>query len=239
MHIVCKRFFIDTFDIGEKSLQGVLDRKQENSSMEDMRGKGPAAITAQQVAQVFIKSHCVQRIFICQVCLTGFTSWCFDTNDGAEDPKTRTQMHKAEKARPEKFVDTGLPLNIIGRESCRSLGLSLDQLLFDNVHKVFDGMKADVPQQKSCQQLCREFPDLFNKELGTKDFQLEIKFKPDTQPVFHKPRPVPIAVQKDLDAALQARINKGIWEPAQFNMAPLLSQLERDSTGAIKYQSLQ
>ena len=61
----------------------------------------------------------------------------------------------------------------------------------------------------------RTFPP---KELGTlKDFELEIRFKPQTQPVFHKPRPVPIAVQEDLEAALQAGITKGIWEPTQFN----------------------
>ncbi|KAK3732929.1 hypothetical protein RRG08_002540 [Elysia crispata] len=42
-------------------------------------------------------------------------------------------------------------------------------------------------------------------------------FKPDANPVFHKAIPVPIAVQEDLESALQAGIKRGIWEPTQFN----------------------
>ena len=89
MHVVCKRFFIDTFDTGEKFMQGVLDRKQENITMEDMRGRRPANIIAQQTAEIFIKSHCVQKILICHICAKGFTCWCFDT-----DSLSRTKMHK-------------------------------------------------------------------------------------------------------------------------------------------------
>ena len=50
-----------------------------------------------------------------------------------------------------------------------------------------------------------------------KDFELEVRFKPDANPVFHKAIPVPIAVQEDLESALQAGIKRGIWEPTQFN----------------------
>ena len=129
-----------------------------------------------------------------------------------------TSPKKAEESKPIKFVVTRLQLHLIGRESCRSLGLSLDELLYNRVNKVFQDIKPDDALQRSCRQLCGEFPDLFTKELGTlKDFELEIRFKPQTQPVFHKPRPVPIAVQEDLEAALQAGITKGIWEPTQFN----------------------
>jgi len=78
--------------------------------------------------------------------------------------------------------------------------------------------KPDTHLQRSCQQLCAEFPDIFKKELGTlKDFELEVKFKPDAAPVFCKPRPVPIAIQDDLEEAIQSGINRGIWEPVQFN----------------------
>ncbi|GFO19341.1 transposon tf2-6 polyprotein [Plakobranchus ocellatus] len=129
-----------------------------------------------------------------------------------------TSTTKGKKPKQERFVVTRLPLNLIGRESCKSLGLSLDKLLLDNVHKIFQNIKPDTALQNSCKQLCSEFPDLLKKELGTlKDFELEIRFKPDAQRVFNKPRPVLIAVQEDLDAALQAGINRGIWEPTQFN----------------------
>ncbi|KAK3769244.1 hypothetical protein RRG08_005190 [Elysia crispata] len=103
-------------------------------------------------------------------------------------------------------------------ESCRGLGLSLNQFLFDKVNKVFVSIKPDVSLQKCCQQLCCEFPDLFKKEPGTlKDFELEVKSKPEANPIFNKPQPVPITVQEDLESALQAGINRGIWEPTQFN----------------------
>ncbi|XP_012943035.1 uncharacterized protein K02A2.6-like [Aplysia californica] len=129
-----------------------------------------------------------------------------------------TTLAKDDKPKQQKFVVTRLQLNLLGRESCRSLGLSLDQLLYNKVNKVFQDIKPDTSLQSSCHQLCQEFPDLLKKELGTlKDFELEVQFKPDVQSVFHKPRPVPTAVQEDLDSAIKAGINRGIWEPVQFN----------------------
>eukprot|EP00731_Ephydatia_muelleri_P000962 Em0001g962a len=76
----------------------------------------------------------------------------------------------------------------------------------------------DLALQKACEQLCREFPDLFKPELGClKDFQLEVKFKPDAKPIFCKPRMVPFAIQEDLCQACDAGIARGVWLPTQFN----------------------
>eukprot|EP00731_Ephydatia_muelleri_P034369 Em0057g1a len=67
-------------------------------------------------------------------------------------------------------------------------------------------------------QLCQEFPDLFKPDLGClKDFQLEVKFKPEAQPVFCRPRVVPFAVQDDLCLAYDAGIAAGVWQPTQFS----------------------
>ncbi len=119
----------------------------------------------------------------------------------------------------QTFVVTTLNLNLRGRTAIRDLGLSVDKLIHSNsnsVHKV--DVKPDLTLQKACKQLCSEFPDLFRPELGTfKDLELEVKFKPDSSPVFHKPRPVPIAIQEDLELALQAGISKGIWQKTRFN----------------------
>ena len=52
---------------------------------------------------------------------------------------------------------------------------------------------------------------------GNKNYQLEVKFKPDVTPRFCKPRTVPFAVQEDLNQAYDAGIAKGIWEPTIFN----------------------
>ena len=44
-----------------------------------------------------------------------------------------------------------------------------------------------------------EFPDLFKPELGClEDFELEVKFKADAVPVFHKARPLLFALRDDL-----------------------------------------
>ena len=50
-----------------------------------------------------------------------------------------------------------------------------------------------------------------------KDFQLEVKFKPEAQPVFCRPRVVPFAVQDDLCLAYDAGIAAGVWQPTQFS----------------------
>ena len=82
---------------------------------------------------------------------------------------------------------------------------------------IFDELKPDLVLQYSCRQLCQEFPDLFKPELGClKAFQLEVKFKPDAQPIFCRPRVVPFAIQDDLCQAYDARIAGGVWQPTQF-----------------------
>ena len=68
------------------------------------------------------------------------------------------------------------------------------------------------------QRVCQDFPDLFKPELRClKDLQLEIQFKPDSKPLFCKPRVVPFALQEDLTQAYDVGIAKGVWRPAQFN----------------------
>ena len=87
----------------------------------------------------------------------------------------------------------------------------------DTVHSV-QPLQPDVSLQKACQQLCQEFPDLFKPELGClKDFELEVKFKPDVKPIFCKPRAVPFAIQEDLSQAYDAEIKRDVWKPTQFN----------------------
>ena len=72
--------------------------------------------------------------------------------------------------------------------------------------------------EQDCNKICEEFPDLFKDELGClKDFELDVKFKTDTKPVFHKARPVPFAIRDDLAKEYEEGIAKGVWKPIQFN----------------------
>ena len=130
-HIVCKKFFVDTFDIGEKFMKGVLDRKHENSTVEDMRGKRSAHNIAQQAAEAFIKSHCVEKTFICQACVKSFSRWCFnsETESETENSLSRTKMHKLYEVKCKSQGDTPIcratffklcteKFNIIGLKVC-------------------------------------------------------------------------------------------------------------------------
>ena len=74
--------------------------------------------------------------------------------------------------------------------------------------------------EEKCKDLCGEFPDLFKDELGClKDEELEVKFKEDAKPIFHKPRPVLFSVKEDLTKAYDAGIEKGVCTQChvQFN----------------------
>ena len=128
-----------------------------------------------------------------------------------------------------EFTVTKVPqLNLLGRDAIVRLQVNISALmdLSPRVDKVdtstilpiFSDLKPDQALQKACKHLCQEFPDLFKPELGClKDFQLEVKFKPDAKPIFCKPRVVPFAIQEDLCQAYDAGIARGVWLPTQFN----------------------
>ena len=130
---------------------------------------------------------------------------------------------------PLEFIVTETPnLNLLGRDAIVRLGVDIPALMGmmpsmsqgnDNTVKpISDSLKPDMALQQACRQLCEEFPDLYKAELGClKDFELEVKFKPDVQPVFKKPRLVPFAIQDELNQAYDVGIAKGVWKPVQFN----------------------
>ena len=141
-----------------------------------------------------------------------------------KDPKTGN-----ESAIP--YIVTRIPdLNLLGRNAIHSLGISVDTALGmksiatdDESERKVKASQArdslpDLSLQRACRELCDEFPDLFKPELGClKDFELEVKFKPDAKPVFCKPRPVPFAVRDDLAKGYEQGIANGVWKPVQFN----------------------
>lgn len=128
------------------------------------------------------------------------------------------------------YIVTKIPdLNLLGRNAIQSLGISVDNALGLRSIKSqakSEGAKAAHPEtskpyaalQRDCHKLCDEIPDLFNKELGClKDFELDVKFKSNAKPVFHKARPVPFALRDDLAKGYEEGIAKGVWKPVQFN----------------------
>ena len=97
-------------------------------------------------------------------------------------------------------------LNLLGRDAIVELGINLPALLgissvlpptkesdpSNAVFPILQDLKSDVALQEACQRVCQDIPDLFKPELRClKDRQLEIQFKPDSKPLFCKPRVVP------------------------------------------------
>ena len=66
--------------------------------------------------------------------------------------------------------------------------------------------------------MCQDFPDVFKQKFGfLTDFELDIRFKNGTKPIFCKPRPVPFASQNELAQAYKAGTKKGEWKMTLFN----------------------
>ena len=74
-------------------------------------------------------------------------------------------------------------------------------------------------------------PDLLKPELGClKDFELEVRFKPEARPIICKPRPVPWAILKDLNDAYEDGIRKQCGRPlTSMPMEPPWFRCERQS----------
>ena len=120
-----------------------------------------------------------------------------------------------------QYTVTEVPdLNLLGRSATKQMGISVDKILSrtEPCNAVFDQLKPDYKLRDQCQALCKNFPELWKPGLGClKDFELDIKFKPNAKPVFRKPRPVPCAIEDSLNQAIEEGIANEIWEPTQFN----------------------
>ena len=93
----------------------------------------------------------------------------------------------------------------------------MSNLLSNHVSKI-DEKSDSKTVEKACHKICQDRKECFKQELGgLKDFEFEVKFKPEAAPIFVKARTVPFSIQEDLNQALDAGIKKGIWSPTHFN----------------------
>ena len=113
-----------------------------------------------------------------------------------------------------RFIVSDVPdLNLLGRTSTKEMGISVDKVLnaTQPCNAVFSHLKVDTQLRDKCRLLCNQFPDLWKSELGClTDFELDIKFKENSQQIFRKARPVPIALEEDLEQAYLDGIAKGV-----------------------------
>nr|KAG5712925.1 hypothetical protein BaRGS_007522 [Batillaria attramentaria] len=93
-----------------------------------------------------------------------------------------------------------------------------DRLVKDTELDFAKAVKIAIETEDAAKVAKETVYDLFKEELGClKDFELEVKFKSDAKPVFHKARPVPFALRDDLTKGYEDGIAKGVWKPVQFN----------------------
>ena len=117
-----------------------------------------------------------------------------------------------------EFVVTKVPdLNLLGRSAIRQLDISVDKLV-----KPVAAVMTEIPGaklQSSLKRLCEDFAEIFGPGLGLlKDFEHDVKLKDNEKACFIKPRPVPFAVQKELNEAYDAGIKIGVWKETQFSL---------------------
>ena len=117
------------------------------------------------------------------------------------------------------FVADVPNLDLLGRGVVKELCISVDEVLHDRKNLVLAIQQNDDSSLKtSCIQLCGEFEDLFQPELGClRDFELKVEFKDEAKLVHCKPCSVPFAMQEDLAVTYETEISRGIWTQVEFN----------------------
>lgn len=114
------------------------------------------------------------------------------------------------------FANGGLP--ILGRNWIKELDISL------SFNKVYD---SDV------EQLCNDFPNVFSGRLGTfTKRKISLKVKPDTIPIYCKPRPVPFALLGKVEEEIDNLVKLGILEPIDISDwgTPIVAVSKPDGT---------
>ena len=137
----------------------------------------------------------------------------------------KTRLKDSDEVRKVQYhVSKVMDLNLLGRTAAGNLGISLDKVTkavsrnSDESGKVsVNTVDVDTDLQKACQDLCKEFPNIWKSELGClKDVELEVKFKQGVQQIIKKARPVPFALQEDVNNAYAQGIAKSAGKPTQF-----------------------
>ena len=83
------------------------------------------------------------------------------------------------------------------------------------------------------QEVLDDYTDVFKDELGTvKGVKVQIRVKPQAQPHYCRPRPVPYAMRQKLETELTRLQRQGVIEQVPFSewAAPVVPVLKRDGS---------
>ncbi|XP_005098911.1 uncharacterized protein LOC101854718 [Aplysia californica] len=104
--LVCKRFFLDTFDIGEKFVKTIFDKMEKlGGSMQDMRGRhckrSYVFMQEQDAVESHVRSVATLKAIQCIQCKKDFTRWCTEPGlSMAHFYKTYAEKRKLEGGKP-------------------------------------------------------------------------------------------------------------------------------------------
>ncbi|KAJ2953009.1 hypothetical protein O0L34_g7390 [Tuta absoluta] len=86
---------------------------------------------------------------------------------------------------------------------------------------------------QSINSLINKFPNLFSGKLGCfNKYKIKLNLKPDSKPIFFKPRPVAFALKEKIDTELDRLLHLGILKPVEFSeyASPIVPALKKDGS---------
>ena len=120
-----------------------------------------------------------------------------------------TVQYKGQERKLNLLVVTGEGPSLLGRDWLAHIKLDWSQL---NHIQTFNTSTA------SCQPILDKHKAVFEKGLGTiKGVTAKFHINPDVQPRFYKARPVPYALQPQVEAALKKLEADSVIKPVQFS----------------------
>ncbi|XP_039314523.1 uncharacterized protein K02A2.6-like [Solenopsis invicta] len=109
---------------------------------------------------------------------------------------------------------------LMGRDLMKLLNIKMEQI---NSIKEEDNLKA----------LLQEYKELFNNELGKYKFEkIDLKLSKEANPIFIKPRPIPLAFKEKISKQLEELEKKGVIEPIDTSAwgTPLVPVIKKDGS---------
>ena len=103
-------------------------------------------------------------------------------------------------------------------------------------HLKLDWQRLNTVRQhtdRRLQTILSEHAEVFKDELGAvREVKVQIHVKPNAQPHFCRPRPVPYSLRQKVESELQRLQDQGVIEPVPFSdwAAPIVPVLKRDSS---------
>lgn len=157
-----------------------------------------AAITALNY-KFYVKNFSDFDLHDDSIILKGYTGHVINTVGYFYAPTTVRNTTKSIKYH---VVDNDGP-NLIGRNFLKNFDIRLD---LNNVFSV----------ESFESQIINKFPEVFTDKLGEyKYLKVSIPVKPDTKPIFQKPRPVPLAYRKQIEDQLRKMVDDKVIEPVE------------------------